>query len=163
MFLRLGQSNEGRNKEVEVWKERPCEKARVYCPKKSAWCVNVRSPPSIFFLFFFFFFLSFPQASLLICAQKIKLKAKIMDMFPLTNTGVKPPHCQTLYLLFNNDLATTIWTFHRLLLADIDMFLGRESVFNVIIIVEITHSATPILVSSIIQPFPRHAKTRLKN
>ena len=73
-----------------------------------------------------------------------------MNMFPLTKTGVKRPHCQTLYLLFNNDLATTIWTFHRLLLADIDMFLGRESVFKVIIIVEITHSATPILVSSII-------------
>ena len=119
-------------------------------------------PPPPSFFFFFFFFLSFPQASLLICAQKIKLKAKIMNIFPLTNLGVKPPHCQTLYLLFNNDLATTIWTFHRLLLADIDMFLGRESVFNVIIRVEITHSATPILVSSIIQPFPRHAKTRLK-
>jgi len=92
-----------------------------------------------------------------------KVKSETTDVFPLTNTGVKPPHCQTLYLLFSNDLATTIWTFHRLLLADIDMFLGRESVFNVIIIVEITHSATPILVSSIIQPFPCHAKTRLKN
>lgn len=123
----------------------------------------VPPPPPYLFSFFLFFFLSFPQASVLICAQKIKLKAKIMNIFPLTNLGVKPPHCQTLYLLFNNDLATTIWTFHRLLLADIDMFLGRESVFNVIIIVEITHSATLILVSSIIQPFPRHAKTRLKN
>ena len=84
-----------------------------------------------------------------------------MDMFPLTNTGV-PPHCQTLYLLFNNDLATTIWTFHRLLLADIDMFLGRESVFNVIIIVEITHSVMPILVSSIIQPFMAMQRQGLK-
>ena len=80
-------------------------------------------PPPIFFLFFVFF-LSFSQASLLICAQGNKVKSETMDMFPLTNTGVAP-HCQTLYLLFNNDLATTIWTFHRLLLADIDMVLGR--------------------------------------
>ena len=83
-------------------------------------------------------------------------------MFPLKNRGV-PPSCQTLYLLFHNDLATPIWTFHRLLLADIDMILGREGVFNVIIVVEITHSATPIPVSFIIQPFPCHARTVLKN
>ena len=82
----------------------------------------VPPPPSFFFSLFFF--LSFSQASLLIYAQGNKVKSETMDMFPLTNTGV-PPHCQTLYLLFNNDLATTIWTFHRLLLADIDMFLGR--------------------------------------
>ena len=86
MFLCLGQSNEGRNKEVEVWKERPGISADL-------------RPENI-------------------------VKSETMDMFPLTNTGV-PPHCQTLYLLFNNDLATTIWTFHRLLLADIDIFLGR--------------------------------------
>ena len=81
-------------------------------------------PPPPSFFFSLFFFLSFSQASLLICAQGNKVKSETMDMFPLTKTGV-PPHCQTLYLLFNNDLATTIWTFHRLLLADIDMFLGR--------------------------------------
>lgn len=81
-------------------------------------------PTPHLFSFLCFFFLPFSQASLLICAQGNKVKSETMDMFPLTNTGV-PPHCKTLYLLFNNDLATTIWTFHRLLLADIDMVLGR--------------------------------------
>ena len=78
-------------------------------------------PPLSFFFSFFFILFTGISADL---RPENEVKSETMDMFPLTNTGV-PPHCQTLYLLFNNDLATTIWTFHRLLLADIDMFLGR--------------------------------------
>ena len=125
------------------------------------WVPRPHPPPPPPTPSFFFFGILSTGISAHLCPEN-KVKSETMDMFPLRNRGV-PPRCQTLYLLFHNDLATTIWTFHRLLLADIDMFLGRESVFNVIIVVEITHSATPMLVSSIIQPFPCHAKTSLKN